>query len=763
MPQLKRRHFLQLAGSTLASIGLSQTSFLRQCDRYGKALAQGTSRKLALLVGINNYSRDLGPLRGCLTDVEMQYELLVHRFGFQPDDIKIISDPIDGILSDRVAAPPTRENILTAFEEHLINQAEADDVVVFHYSGHGSLVKEENGIPGFNNQNGTLVPVDGRSNLEPNSNQVNDIMGKTLFLLTSALKTDNVSLILDSCHSGGGTRGNLVVRSVTDRLLSGEVEPSEVELAYQEMWRERLGLSPDELRNLRQAGIAKGMAFGSARINQLAADAPFGDFNAGAFSYLLTRYLWQQVGDQSVENVFVNLSRSTQDVAKSAGLTQEPVYQVAPNSNFEQQPPLFIAPPQPAAEAVIRQIEGNNVTFWLGGVSPQSLEAFTEGAVFNLIDAQGNPIGEVTQTGRAGLEGYGTLATASRSGRDRGMLMREQVRGIPADLSLRVGLDTSLAGDAIAAREALANVRRVTVVAVDQTQPVDYLLGRLTDSIKANATAEGTTVASPIGSLGLFTPGLTPVPESFGRLDESVDSAVARLRPRMKMLLAGRILKSLSNGETSNVNVKVEVSPVETGGALLSRGSRAAQETGLVAQTVDTGIQQVTVGDRIEIAVTNNENRNLYISILVIDSQGNLIVLHPVDWTAAETATLVPPGDRLVAPGPNSNFEFQVGGPAGHFELLVLASTDQLRDALKGLREVARGRGIASGDPLVFGEGQTRGSSEGDDSVVDVLDNLLGDVNRSARSTVFVRGRQSLDAERLAAFSAVFEVVESEQ
>lgn len=760
MPQLKRRHFLQLAGSTLATLGLSQTGFLQQCDRYSKALAQATPRKLALLVGINNYTPDIGRLRGCLTDIEMQYELLVHRFGFQPDDIKIISDPIDGILSDRITAPPTRDNILGAFEDHLINQATAGDVVVFHYSGHGSLVKEENGIPEYNNRNGTIVPVDGRVNTTPENPQVDDIMGKTLFLLSYALKTDNVSLILDSCHSGGGTRGNLVVRAANDRLLSGEIEPSDVELAYQERWREYNQLSPGKLKELRQAGIAKGMTMGSARINQLAADAPFGDFHAGAFTYLLTRYLWQQIGNRSLAETFVNLSRRTQDVAKSAGLEQEPVYNVEPNSNVAQQPPLFLEPPQPAAEAVIRQIEGSNVTFWLGGVSSQNLESFTEGAVFNLIDAQGNPVGQVTQTGRAGLEGYGTLETSGRSTLNRGILMREQVRGIPADLSLRVGVDDSLADAAASAKTALATVNRVTVVRVDQTQPVDYLLGRLTNNSKAIATEQNVTINAPIGSIGLFTPGLSPIPESFGRLDETVERAVTRLRARMKMLLAGRILKAVTNSETSDVNVDIKVTTVETNDSVMSRGSRAAQETGLVAQTIDTGIQQVNVGTTLEIGVTNNESENLYISILVISSSGDLIVLHPVDWDAAETATLISPGQRLVAPGPGSNFEFEVLGPPGHFELLVLASTDQLRDALKGLKEIARGRGIRSGDLIDFGGSQTRGANEGEDSPVQILDSLLGDLNRNARSAgIGVRGTQSSDAERLAAFSAVFEVV----
>lgn len=765
MQQFKRRHFLQLAGSTLASLGLSQTDFLRQSDQYGKALAQDTRRKLALIVGINNYPKGMSSLRGCLTDVEMQYELLVHRFGFLPEDIKIISDPLDGILSDRVTAPPTRENILGAFEDHLIAQAQADDIVVFHYSGHGSTVKENNGIPEFNNQNGTLVPNDGRSNLSPDSNQVNDIMGKTLFLLTYALKTDKVTLILDSCHSQGGIRGNLVYRSVTDDRVfnSLQLEPSDIEVAYQETWRERNGLSPQQLRHLRQAGIAKGVAMGSARINQLAADAPFGDFNAGAFTYLLTRYLWQQTGNQSLDTVFVNLSRSTSDVSKSAGIEQDPIHEVQPGSNAGQKPPLFIDAPNPSAEAVVRNITGNQITFWLGGVSPQNIAAFTEGAVFNLIDANGNPIGDVTQTSRAGLEGYGTLNSTSRSIPSRGVLMREQVRGIPTDLSLRVGVDASLADKKTVLITALANVSRVTVVEIDQTQPVDYLVGRLTQSSKAQAANQNITITAPVGSIGLFTPGLTPIPDSFYRPDESVDNAVRRLRPRMKMLLAGRILKAVVNSDISDINVDVNVTPVDQDKTLLSRGSRAAQETGIIARTVDTGIQQVNVGDRIKIEVTNHERQDLYISIMVIDSKGQLIVLHPITWDAAEPDTLVGAGKSIIVPGVNSDFDFVIGGPTGHFELLVLASTEQLRDALRGLKEVARGRGIRSGLPIVFGEGETRGTHEGEDTPVQVLDDLLRDLNRNARSGVYIASRQSnADAKGLAAFSAIFEVVENE-
>ena len=71
MPNIKRRQFLQFTGSTLATLGLSQLDMMRQGDRYAKVLAEKTPRKLALLVGINEYpaGNGLPALEGCVNDV----------------------------------------------------------------------------------------------------------------------------------------------------------------------------------------------------------------------------------------------------------------------------------------------------------------------------------------------------------------------------------------------------------------------------------------------------------------------------------------------------------------------------------------------------------------------------------------------------------------------------------------------------------------------------------------------------------------------
>ena len=326
MPSINRRHFLQFAGSTLASIGLSQLDLFRQgvhdsASRYGRVLAQSTPRKLALLVGVNDYPGEISNLQGCLTDVELQRELLVHRYGFNPKDILIVSD--------NEALKPNRETILEAFKTHLIAQAKPGDVVVFHFSGHGSLVRDpkplselivnENGtlkrVQNKSQLNGTLVPFDRAT---ANPDQVQDIMGQSLFLLTYRLNTDNVTIVLDSCHSGGGTRGNVLFRAVGSRMDGKNyASPSPGELEFQKQLIKDAGLSESDVKKLRSQGIAKGVAIGSANYDQLAADAPFdgGAFYAGAFTYLLTRYLWQQSVNESTGTVFVSLARATPEVS----------------------------------------------------------------------------------------------------------------------------------------------------------------------------------------------------------------------------------------------------------------------------------------------------------------------------------------------------------------------------------------------------------------------------------------------------------------
>ena len=390
MSRISRRHFFQFAGSTLATLGLSQLN-IQQANRYGKVLAQGTPRKLALLVGINEYSAQ--PLRGCVNDMELQRQLLIHRFGFNPKDIHTLTD-----------GQATRQGILEAFEEYLIRQAKPGDVVVYHYSGHGSRVIDPNPIvvePGSKDGlNGTFVPINSSLPSEQGG-VVEDIMGHTLFLLMLALKSENFTAVLDSCYSGGATR-EVRVRARDNQGKKVQVSPAEK--SYQDQRLSQLKLSREDFVKLYRTGVAKGVVLAATNPTQKAIDLSWNDFNVGAFTYLLTQYLWQQTSTPSKA-----IAYAVENVPKD--FNQTPSVEVKVNSGYEQQPIYFTSTTSPAADAVITSVKGNQVKLWLGGVNPAAIKAVKTGTVFTIIDAKGSSSGRVTLQSRDPSNGLIGIAT----------------------------------------------------------------------------------------------------------------------------------------------------------------------------------------------------------------------------------------------------------------------------------------------------------------------------------------------------------------
>lgn len=88
--------------------------------------------KKAICAGINNYPGSSSDLQGCVNDAN-DWSKLLQLNGFET---KII-------LDNQV----TRKNLLTELE-NLITSAEADDTVVFTYSGHGTNVIDTSGDEG---------------------------------------------------------------------------------------------------------------------------------------------------------------------------------------------------------------------------------------------------------------------------------------------------------------------------------------------------------------------------------------------------------------------------------------------------------------------------------------------------------------------------------------------------------------------------------------------------------------------------------------
>ena len=745
---MKRRHFLQFAGSTLATLGLSQMDIIQQGDKYAKVLAQNTRRKFALLIGINKYSGEINSLRGCVNDVLLQKQLLKHRFGFNPKDIKILTDE-----------QATRQGILTAFEDHLIKQAKPGDVVVFHFSGHGSQVVD----PDKDNPDGlnsTLVPIDSRYNSD--GGVVQDIMGHTLFLLMYALKTDNVTVVLDSCHSGGAKRGNLVLRS---RNGGQNFQATPQEFEYQKEWLKRLNLSPQEFIKLRRQNVAKGVVIASAKRDQYAADAPFNDFHAGAFTYLFTQYLWQQTVNQPIARTLVDVNRSTKIFSRNNGIIQDPELEI--NSKQNSNPSILFTPFNTSyAEAVVTQIKGDQVELWLGGIDARSLEGFEKDAVFSVVNASGKETLFVKLESRRGLVGQGKIISNTRANRDlkAGTLLQESIRGIPSDLTLKIGLDDAFDSNTTSqAQQALQTIKRVTPLPLGQ-QEVQYIFGRMTQARYQQLQKSQVANLPPVGSYGLFLPSLDKiVPSSFGKANETVTTAVENLKPKFKSFLATRIVKQMLPNSTSQVKVTASINiagskkiiseTVPTRGISKQIGISTNNPNKPV--TIKDGeIPKISVGTQIVFDIQNQESTPIYVAILVIDATGEMTIIFPNNWTASEDMALLAAKDKRIIPGDDDNFKLTTGEPFGITEALIVASASPLRTSLKALQGIARRGNITRGP-----------STANDDEFLDLTDKLLEDLDAGTRGGINVEriqlatGVRGVDANKLAAMAITFEVV----
>lgn len=144
----------------------------------------------ALLIGINRYP-NLGSewqLEGCINDILIMQDTLLRRFGFAKDQITVLVDE-----------QATRVGILAAMEE-LVSRVGQDDVVLFHYSGHGSQQTDEPDGDEPDHMDETLVPFDSGRPPRKNRDISDDEIHTWLCRLTD--RTPYVTLIFDCCHSG---------------------------------------------------------------------------------------------------------------------------------------------------------------------------------------------------------------------------------------------------------------------------------------------------------------------------------------------------------------------------------------------------------------------------------------------------------------------------------------------------------------------------------------------------------------------------------
>lgn len=153
----------------------------------------------ALIIGINEYLTEGNNLRGAVADAEAMAELLTGPYGYRPEQVKVLRD-----------AEATRDGILEAMENWLVQGSKPGGRVFMFYAGHGFFVPdqngdEEDGLDEILVPHDTVASSDGSLDKVILDDEIRDILRK--------IPDREITIVVDSCHSGTMTRSLSIGRA----------------------------------------------------------------------------------------------------------------------------------------------------------------------------------------------------------------------------------------------------------------------------------------------------------------------------------------------------------------------------------------------------------------------------------------------------------------------------------------------------------------------------------------------------------------------
>jgi hypothetical protein len=184
-------------------------------------LAQEKGRKRALLVGLSYKNWGSSELNSKVS-LERIVSVLINRMGFKLSDIKIITDERNLVINDngeertlcaasncgnQILISPHARAIDREFENFLIRQTAPGDIALFYFVGHGTAEKVLNTKEKDGCEESLLIYKDYARGDERKAYLRDDVIYSFLQRLAGK-NPANVTVILDSCFSGGAVRSD---------------------------------------------------------------------------------------------------------------------------------------------------------------------------------------------------------------------------------------------------------------------------------------------------------------------------------------------------------------------------------------------------------------------------------------------------------------------------------------------------------------------------------------------------------------------------
>jgi hypothetical protein len=597
-------------------------------------LSAQTPRKIALIVAVGDYPESSGWQKiNAQNDVALVTNALL-RQGFKA-----------GNIAQLVDKDATREEILKVLRK-TVKSLKPGDVFLFQFSGHGQQVADDNGdeYDGFDE---AIVPYDS-----PMKYQKDGYQGENLIrdeelgaLLDEARRkigpTGNVLVILDSCHSGTGTRAMAMARG-TDFVMADSSY-----IAQQPRNKPENGWLPDDQK------IAKApmTAFFGATAGQLNYETKD---EAGKGIGSLTYAFCQKLNESGPNTTYRMLFDQVKTAMAGIAPYQTPQFE----GTMDQQifgGNLLDAPNY----SKISQCKSRNTiqidAGWMHGMH--------EGTIIGLYPSgtpspsAAEPMVKGTLSATAPFESVVKLEKPLQSKTDCSAWVYTIEKNF-GPLHASIHLDLAK-GDpvAVAIRE---KIQKLAVIS------------EVTESPDVHLVKEGNEFQ--LRSRGLM----------LEKMDAQKSPGIIAERMIRKVLSWAQAdyLRNLKV-ENDGLQLALEIIPVE----LDNRTLKVSKELTLQTKTDVQGNISFKSGDVIRIRVHNKGLRTAYFTLLDIESNNKVTVLAP---NAQET-----PEELKVEPGKSIEISQSFSlSPSNGKELLKLLATDQPVD----LRSITQTRGVGGAD-----------------------------------------------------------------
>jgi Caspase domain len=235
---MKRRIFLQSGIAYGTALGVGKLLL----GNAQTALALPMWSKFAVLMGVDEYPQD--SLKGGVTDVELQANLLIQRFGFDPQNVHK--------LTNRAATIAGLEAALA----ELAPRIKPDDLLWVHFSGKGTTDLEQQPLLLLSGDEPLLLSELGLRLKGSGTKQV-------ITVLDTGFQRDERSAV-------GHRRWRSAALDDRSSALAGTVS------------------QPPDLA----AAALPGMVLSAGVADQAVVEVDYPDFSAGQFTYGLTQALW---------------------------------------------------------------------------------------------------------------------------------------------------------------------------------------------------------------------------------------------------------------------------------------------------------------------------------------------------------------------------------------------------------------------------------------------------------------------------------------